>query len=260
MAEAIALVGIAAAAAQFVEVGLNVVLHISTVVSKLRDRPRYLQKCLDQITILLSLADLASRSNTVSSTATLQLGLDASCYESLSDRQKALAAATSGRLSLLENAWNCCTTQAITLRKMLLSLSNEADKRKKLVLFKELVRPHTDAKFEQIFNEIEGYKSILSLCYGEECLAGIRQLQGDILSMHDNLHNFGQAINQIRDTLHTDNLPKSAAIRESQSSISKHCEKDLEGKALEGVAIALKHVDSNVFKTKQDVQDLVSRS
>ena len=61
--ESVVLVGVVAAAAQFIDIGCKVILHTSSLFSRFRDVPRCLQQVQDQVQLLLHLAELTSRKN-----------------------------------------------------------------------------------------------------------------------------------------------------------------------------------------------------
>lgn len=61
MAEAAAIVGLLAAAARFGDIGCKLVLRISSFFSRLQDSTKCLQLALDQVRLLLHLAELTKR-------------------------------------------------------------------------------------------------------------------------------------------------------------------------------------------------------
>ena len=109
MTEVAALVGISTSAAQFLDIGCRIVLHASSLYSRFQSVPQCLQRTLDQVQLLMHLADLVSRNDslTTSSQSRPTNGLSSTSW--------------------LDNVWRKCTTQAQNLEKIIKSMLCETE-------------------------------------------------------------------------------------------------------------------------------------
>lgn len=204
MAEAIVLVGVVAAAAQFIEVGCKVILHTSSLFSRFRDVPRCLQQVQDQVQLLLHLAELTSRKNMM---------------QPLSDNSPQPIQLGTPRfpLSWLESVWTKCAQQAHDLDGLIRPMLQVSGNARSQRVWKECLMLGREEKMNQILKEMESYKTMLTLWFGQECLDQIYQLKQDVISMHGDMENLGKSTVQPHQTCPSLIHPQTPSFPESTS-------------------------------------------
>lgn len=177
MAEAIILTGVAAAAVQFIDVGLTSLQYASLLISRFKDAPQSLKTAQDQVRLLLRLAGLASRKFSIqsgpNSDSVLHVPsgvLDLECS-----------------LRLQEAAWRKCTEQARQLEQILGSVLCETEDSRVRRLRKRIFSLRRDRAICRIVDEIERCKSTLTLWYGQECLQNIYTVEEGAGGLADQL-------------------------------------------------------------------------
>lgn len=210
MAEAAVLVGVVAAAAQFIEIGCKVVLHASSLFSKFQDVPPRLQRAVEQVQLLVHLAELTSKKNMIQ-----PLSVDS--------RQTLSLRISRFPLSWLESVWTKCAAQAHDLDELIRPMLQESENTRIQRVWRKFLTLGREEKINQILKEIESYKAMLTIWFGQECLGQIYQLKQDVVSMHGDIENFGKSTTQLyqkfRDSIPSD--PPESTLRVMQSS---HCQ------------------------------------
>jgi hypothetical protein len=187
MAEGAVLVGVAAAAAQFTEIGCKVVLRASSLFSKFQDVPQCLQRALDQVQLLLHLAELSSKKDMIQPLS--------------NDLPQTLLLKTSRfPLSWLESVWTKCATQVHELDELIRPMLQESENTRVQRVWKKILTLGREEKINQILKEVESYKTMLTIWFGQECLDQIHQLKQDVVSMQGDIENFGKSTIQLHQT------------------------------------------------------------
>ena len=173
MAEIAVSIGVAAAAAQFTSIACSILLHASRLSSRLQDIPQCLQRTLDQLRLLLHLADLVSKKE-MAQVLPGVVSLSSTCPPSTRPSS----------VSWLESVWKDCTAQAQSLEKIILSMLCETEDSYAQKIWKKILTIKREEKILQIVDNIERYKSMLNLWFGQECLDNIHFMRQKILDVH----------------------------------------------------------------------------
>jgi hypothetical protein len=187
MAEALALLGAATAAAQFAEIGFKVVYKCSVLVKESREYPEFLQRTRNQIHHLLSLATVAAENSNTSQVVTSSEGQPAT-----SDHQQ-LQSANYQYSVQLESIWKDCSRQAEIIEAALQSMTREIEGRGGIVGQWKKLRLHPRINgIEKALVELERCKTTLSLYFGNESLSRMGRMHHDVASTNDKLVHLGK--------------------------------------------------------------------
>ena len=115
MAETIAIIGVVAAASQFTETGGKLISRLILLISRARDSPQCVQLTLDQIRMLLSLADLTKRKASEENAA----WLPDEAPSSQDGPETSLQLTQASPLTWLESVWQNCSAQARELEALI---------------------------------------------------------------------------------------------------------------------------------------------
>jgi hypothetical protein len=197
MAETVAIVGIVAAAAQFSQIAYKVILEASSLLSRFQGSPKCLQRTLDHVQLLLHLAELTKtklkREPSTSVALMPQLSLD--------DELQALPPVSTSPLSWLETVWQNCTTQAQELDRLISSMLHQSRSDGIRGVWNRRSMVRTEDKINPMMKEIESYKSLLCVWFGEECLDQISHLKKDMFDLRVEAQDIGKTIAQFNCTL-----------------------------------------------------------
>ncbi|KKZ68533.1 hypothetical protein EMCG_05817 [[Emmonsia] crescens] len=180
MAEALALVGVAGAAVQFIDVGFKVVILAVSVSEKYSDAPQCVRRALDLVQQLLQVA------NATTAKATWQRPVSEP-NGGTSSPQSLHAPAVDAPHNVAEAIWKSCTAQAKVLNEQLepvLKNLNDTGIRR---TWKQLLTVGKLKKIDQALNDMERWKTLLGVYMGQESLLQINQLQHGIAVIHDNI-------------------------------------------------------------------------
>ena len=172
MAEFATLIGVAAAAAQFTQVGCSVLLLASTLCSRFQNAPQCLQRALDQIQLLLHLAELISKQNAAQGPA------ENAFTSPQSPPRDGLSSS-----SWLETVWKNCTTEAKSLENVINSMLREKGDSNARRVWKKILTVKREESILQSMNEIERYKSMLNLWFGQACLENTYSMKRELFEV-----------------------------------------------------------------------------
>ena len=192
MAEAVAIVGVLAAAAQFSDIGCKVVLRVSSLFSRIQDSPQCLQRTLDQVRLLLHLAELTNKKLTEESNIRPPL----MTQPLLHDEVPSLQPPPILPLTWLESVWQTCTAQAYELDGLISPILQEVESGRIRKAWKKVWMVKSEEKIEQVITGIERYKTLLSIWFGQECLDQLIQLKKGVIDLHGDVNNVRRSIAQ----------------------------------------------------------------
>lgn len=182
MAEALALLGAAAAAAQFAEIGFKVVYKCSVLVKESREYPEFLQRTRNEMHHLLCLVKVATEST--DSPPEVQPATD--------ENQK-LQSANDRRSAQLESIWKDCSRQAEVIDTALQSMTREIETRGIIGQWKKLRMHPRIHGVEKALGELERCKTTLGLFLGNESLYRMGRMHHDVSMTHDKFVHLGKA-------------------------------------------------------------------
>ena len=255
MAEAIAIFGIIAAAVQFIETGSKLVLRLRSLSSKIQDSPQCLRQSLDQVQILLVLAERAKRRTTHGDSAYLP----AVAQSLQNDQVPSLQLSQTLPLTGLESVWQNCTAQACELDKLIGQLLEKAEGGGFRKSWKKLFTLKDEEDVERLLTRIEKYKTLLSIWYGQECLDGIRtlgvnmfDLRGEMFGIRQNMAHFNEIFERFVGANASESHRGALGPLHMHAS-SAMCPLDRQ------VLDMIQDQGRQTFQTRQQVQSLVSR-
>lgn len=189
MAECLALLGAAAAAAQFAEVGFRIICRGSALIKKFRDRPKCLERALSQVQHLLFLAELTTENGRRIPTAETLL------THQIATNNLSTTAATS-TLPGLESIWKDCAVQARILDEILQSTLKAIEERAFLRSWKNLGKLGRLDEIDRALDDLERHKTLLNLWLGQESLQQIHHLLYGVSYMHGDIIKLGKTVTQ----------------------------------------------------------------
>lgn len=158
MAEVLALLGAAAAAAQFAEIGFKVVYKCSVLVKESREYPEFLQRTRNEMHHLLCLAKVATENT------------DTPEVQPATSESQQPQSANDQRSVQLESIWEDCSRQAEIIDTALQSLTREIEIRGIIGQWKKIRLQPRIHDIEEALGEVERCKTTLGLYLGNEPL------------------------------------------------------------------------------------------
>ncbi|KAH8692126.1 hypothetical protein BGW36DRAFT_303365, partial [Talaromyces proteolyticus] len=186
MAEALAVLGAAAAALQFAEVSFKIVSRGSALVRKSREYPECLQRAHSQIRNLIYLAKV-----TADNADSFQVAASTSQHAAdqhgpqPADSQSASLAVTSIQL---EKVWKDCFRQAVILDDILQNMIQEVEGKGLIGIWRKLRRQERLDSIERALSELERSKATLDLWLGNESLRRMEAALPRILENHHQMN------------------------------------------------------------------------
>lgn len=207
MAEAIALLGVVAAATQFIEVGSRVLRFGSSLSSKLGESSQRIERWLDQVRQFSALVELIKQKTTPLSP---------------------LAASATSELTTptwLETTLRICTAQTLTLEEVLEDMRQDVYDGMREKVRKRVLTLKREERITQIMNELERHKSTLSIWLGQKNLHHLE-------SLHSGLNKLREAVGNTNDKTFQNgqNLDRQLghlveAVHKSSDATASHLEK-----------------------------------
>lgn len=185
MAEAITVLGVAAAAIQFAEIGYKVISKCSFLVKKSREYPEYLRRTHIQVQHLMYLAKVAAAnidtSEVVIPSELLCATSEHQQTQCVTNHSEPLAATP----FQLENIWKDCSHQAEIIDKALQSMMQEIEGRGIFGKWKKLRLHEKLYSIEKALTELERSKTTLGLWLGNESLCQIGYMHHNLAILHN---------------------------------------------------------------------------
>ncbi|CRG82929.1 hypothetical protein PISL3812_00276 [Talaromyces islandicus] len=172
MAEAITLLGAAAAAAQFAEIGFRVVYKCSVLVKESREYPEFLQRTHNKMRHLISLA--TENTDTSEQPHSAQL----------------------------EDVWKDCSRQAEIIDAALQSMTREIESEGILGQWKRLRLHPRIHGIEKALGELERCKTTLGLYLGNETLHRMGRMHHDVVMTNDKIDHFEGLLSRMFEEYH----------------------------------------------------------
>ncbi|QKX63955.1 uncharacterized protein TRUGW13939_11127 [Talaromyces rugulosus] len=216
MAEALALLGAATAAAQFAEIGFKVVYKCSVLVKESREYPEFLQRTRTQIHHLISLAKVAAEN-----TDTSQVVTSSEVQPATSENQQRQFVNDQHSVQL-EAIWKDCSHQAEIIDTALQSMKQEVEGRGGIVGQWKKLRLHPLIQtIQKALGELERCKATLGLYLGNESLSRMGHMHHDVASINDKFVHLEEFLSHMFEEYHkkTENVVLDA-IQQAQTAES----------------------------------------
>lgn len=198
MAEAIAIIGVAAAALQFAETGYKVISRCSYLMKRSREYPDYLHRTHSQIQHLIYLAKVASDNR-----GTLEVVASSQAQNVVSEHTEQQSLPTNvqpepaAMISIqMETIWKDCAHQAGVIDNILQCMMREIEGRGLIGKWRQLSLSERVVNIERALGELERSKTTLSLWLGNESLYRMGRIHHDLKMMHSKIVHSGRIIFQ----------------------------------------------------------------
>ena len=198
MAEAIAIIGVVAAAAQFSATGSKLVSRLISLKSRIGDSPQCIQLTLDQVRMLVSLAELTKKKIAEEHGTWMPTVAPSSRDEQESSPQSSEVSP----LTWLESVWQNCLAQACELDDLIRQMLQKAESNLLQKGWRKLCTLKTEEQIDRILVRIERYKTLLSTWYGQECLDHIKNLGSNVNDLHGELSSLRQSMDYLNENVH----------------------------------------------------------
>lgn len=181
MAEAIAFLGVAAAALQFAEIGYKIISKCSSLAKESQEYPEYLQRTHNQIQYLMCLAKVAAENTGISEVLTrFEVQCPVSVHQHIQSPESRATISI-----LLENIWKDCSYQAEIIDNILQNMIQGIEGRGIIGKWKKLRLHEKVYSIEKALNELERLKTTLGLWLGNESLRRMGRMHHDLAIMHN---------------------------------------------------------------------------
>ena len=197
MAEAIAIIGVVAAAVQFTETGSKVVSRLISLVSRIRDSPDSLHLALDQLQMLLDLAELTKKRIAEENGVCMQ----AEIPNLRDDQALPRRLSQTSPLTWLEKVWHSCTAQARELDDLILQMLQELEGNAFRKKWRKLCTLKNEESIERILTRIERDKTLLITWYGQENIERLKKLSLNVVSLHEEVFDMRQNMAYLNETM-----------------------------------------------------------
>lgn len=199
MAEAIAILGVAAAALQFAETGYKVISRCSSLMKRSREYPDYIHRTHSQMQHLIYLAKVAADIRdtpqvVASSESQPAVGEHLEEQSQTANNQPVPAATISIQM---ETIWKDCAHQAEVIDNVLQSIMREIEGRGLIGKWKQLSLHERVYSIERALGELERSKTTLGLWLGNESLYRMGRMHHDLAMMHNQILQSGKINFQI---------------------------------------------------------------
>ena len=255
MAEAIAVIGVVAAAVQFSETGSKLVSRLISLFSRIRDSPQCLQLTLDQVQMLLDLAELTKKRISEENSTCLP-----TVAQSLQiDQVPSLQLSQASPLTWLESVWRNCTAQARELDGLVRQMLQETESNTIRKGWRKIFTLKSEEDVERVLTRIERYKTLLSTWYGQECLDQMKDLSINMGDLHGEVSGIRQSLAHFNETFQR-LLPEKASEPHG-GLLGSLCEHPYSATCpfSRRVLDMIQDQGRQCFQTRQQVQSLVSR-
>jgi hypothetical protein len=251
MTEAIALLGVAAAAIQCAQAGGQLLLLGASLRSKLQDAPDKVKKWLAHIEQLVALAELMNQSG---------VNLLPSSVPPLAPP----SSSTSLVAPWVKTALLDCTSQAQALQTILREMLHEVDDRKGQKIWKTILTVTRETKIISILHEIERQKSMLNMWLGQNNLRQLDKLQHTVQDVRGGVEKVDQYMVHVQQAFREEiqNLARTVQASSTAAESSIEHLKSLGKSSVESLKEEIQNqydelrVESSA--TQLQLQDLVS--
>lgn len=185
MAEAITVLGVAAAALQFAEIGYKIISKCSLLVKKSREYPEYFRRTHIQVQHLMYLAKVAAANTDTSGVVTSSEFLCAPREHQQAQCATIHSEPLAATPFQLENIWKDCSHQAEIINNALQSITREIEGRGIIGKWKKLRLHEKIYSIEKALTELERSKTTLGLWLGNESLCRIGHMHHNLAIMHN---------------------------------------------------------------------------
>lgn len=194
MAEAIAVLGAAAAALQFAEVGYKVISRCSFLLKRSREYPDYIHRTHSQMQHLIYLAKVAADSRdtsqvVASSESQPAIGEHPEQQPQSVNSQPDPAATISMQM---ETIWKDCAHQADVIDDILQCMMREIGGKGLIGKWRQLSLHERVFGIERALGELERSKTTLGLWLGNESLYRMGRMHHDLAMMHNQIVQSGK--------------------------------------------------------------------
>lgn len=193
MAEAIALLGAAAAALQFAELGYKVTTKCSSIVRKYRESPECLQRTHSQIQQLIYLANMAIDKTTdfeaVRPSISQSTAIDNQQPRSLNQHETLAAISIK-----LESVWKDCFQQAGIIDNILQIMLQEIEGKGIFGKWRKFRLQERLKSIETALSDLERSKTTLGLWLGNESLSQLGRMRHDLAMTHNKMVFSGKTV------------------------------------------------------------------
>lgn len=193
MAEAIAVLGVAAAALQFAEAGYKVISRCSFLMNRSREYPDYIHRTHSQMQHLIYLAKVAA-DNRDTSQGVASSESQPAISEHLEDQSQTAKnqPAPAATISMqMETIWKDCAHQAEVIDDVLQSMMREIGGKGLIGKWRQVSLHERVFSIERALGELERSKTTLGLWLGNESLYRMGRMHHDLAVMHNQIVQSG---------------------------------------------------------------------
>lgn len=196
MAEAIAILGVAAAALQFAETGYKVISRCSFLMKRSREYPDYLHRTHSQMKHLIYLAKVASDNRGTFEAVPSSQSENAVVEHTEQQPQSANDRSEPAAIIAIqmETIWKDCARQADVIDTILESMMREIEGRGLIGKWRQLSLHERVYNIERALGELERSKTTLGLWLGNESLYQMGRMHHELERMHNQIVHSGKLI------------------------------------------------------------------
>ncbi len=254
MAEAIAVIGVIAAAGQFSDTGSKLVSRLISLVSKIRDSPQCIQSTIEQVRMLLSLAELTKRKIAQENSA----WLPTQAPSPQDEQTTSLQLPQLSPLTWLESVWQNCSAQACELDDLVNRMLQKAESNPFRKGWRKLCTLKSEEQIERILNRIERYKTLLTTCYGQETLDQVRNLSINVIDLHEEMSDIRQTIVDLNETVQRLTPANALGSHEARSKSLEDTPDNHLLPSSEQALILVQHQSHEMSEPRQHAEYIVS--